>query len=59
MSSEGKITPISMGTEKDEATIYSGSASEAASDSFDVKSTRRLLRKIDLTVIPFLALLYL
>lgn len=35
------------------------SASNSSGLGFDAKSTRKLVRKIDLTLLPFLALLYL
>jgi hypothetical protein len=48
-----------MQKEKYKAIILSAAASGAASEAFDTKSTRRLLKKMDLAPIPFLALLYL
>jgi hypothetical protein len=48
--------------EKNEAELYEGNSSdgvEVATAGFDPKSTKRLLRKIDMRLIPFLALLYL
>jgi len=48
--------------EKADADFYEGNSSdgiEATTLGFDPKSTKRLLRKIDLHLIPFLALLYL
>lgn len=47
---------------KNETELYEGNSSdgvEVASVGFDTKSTKRLLRKIDMRLIPFLALLYL
>jgi hypothetical protein len=44
------------------ASQFSSSASdedESASTGFSKKGTRRLLRKMDFSLIPFLALLYL
>jgi hypothetical protein len=48
--------------EKNEAELYEGNSSdgvEVTTVGFDPKSTKRLLRKIDMRLIPFLALLYL
>jgi hypothetical protein len=61
MSLKDITPPVSVVEGKDEAIILSASASAsgAPSDSFDAKSTRRLLRKIDVSIIPFLSLLYL
>jgi hypothetical protein len=55
--SDGKVTPESVGKERPVQLEQSISASSSV--GFDAKATRRLLRKIDLALIPFLALLYL
>ncbi|EAU82040.2 hypothetical protein CC1G_09642 [Coprinopsis cinerea okayama7 len=40
-------------------TIQSAESLEAAGPTFDDKRTRRLLRKLDINIVPFLSLLYL
>ena len=47
-------------TEKAEADLYEGNSSDGLDGpGFDDKETKKLLRKIDWHLIPFLALLYL
>jgi hypothetical protein len=55
--SDGKVSPESVG--KGRPIKLERSVSELSSSGFDAKGTTRLLRKIDLALIPFLALLYL
>jgi hypothetical protein len=43
----------------DKLTTTIDDTESTSSAGYDGKATRRLLRKIDLTLIPFLALLYL
>jgi hypothetical protein len=47
--------------EKSETDLYEGNSSDGVIEpaGYDTKATKRLLRKIDLHLIPFLALLYL
>lgn len=53
--SSGETTPVVM--EKDQVVMVEDTLDGA--EEFDTKSTKRLLRKIDLALIPFLSLLYL
>jgi hypothetical protein len=46
-------------TDKGQNPVFESTPSEDASVGFDEKSTKRLLRKIDLALIPLLSLLYL
>lgn len=54
--SSGETTPAIM--EKEQIAMLETTASESTQE-FDTKSTKRLLRKIDFALIPFLSLLYL
>lgn len=55
--SDGKASPVSMG--KEEPVHIERAVSGTDSVGFDIKATKRLLRKIDWKLIPFLSLLYL
>jgi hypothetical protein len=46
-------------TGKEQPPVLERTTSGGSSVGFDNKATKRLLRKIDLALIPFLALLYL
>jgi hypothetical protein len=54
--SSGEDTPVSMG--KEQVEMREHTLSDAPVE-FDTKSSKRLLRKIDFALIPFLSLLYL
>lgn len=54
--SSGETTPAVM--EKEQIVMLENTV-DGTTEEFDTKSTKRLLRKIDFALIPFLSLLYL